>query len=73
MAETGGTDVGDLAEEKLYRQRARGAHSILVRQAKAGRTIQYGGLADELPMSNARNLTYVLGAIGNAPMRLSEK
>ena len=48
---------------KLYQERARRALPLLVRQAKAGRTITYGKLADELCMPNARNLNYPLGSI----------
>ena len=48
---------------KLYQERARRALPLLVRQAKAGRTITYGRLADELRMPNARNLNYPLGSI----------
>ena len=48
---------------KLYQERARRALPLLVRQAKSGRTITYGKLADELCMPNARNLNYPLGSI----------
>ena len=52
-------------DDKLYVQRAKFAFPILVRQARAGKPIFYSDLAQEIGMSNARNLNYVLGAIGN--------
>ena len=52
--------------------RARRALPILVRQAKAEKTIEYGALADELGMKNARNLNYPLGAIGNELLGLAD-
>lgn len=58
---------------RLYQQRARAALPLLVRQAKAGQTIYYGDLAEELGMPNAKNLNYVLGSIGQALIKLGEK
>ena len=58
--------------DKLYQRRARRALPVLVRQAKAGRPIEYGALAAELEMENARNLNYPLGAIGNELLSLGE-
>jgi hypothetical protein len=58
---------------KLYEQRAREALPLLVAQAKAGNTIQYGQLAQELGMPNARNLNHVLGAIGRELRNLSRE
>lgn len=52
--------------EKLYQERARLTLPYLVRQAKAGQTIYYSDLAEEIDIPNPRNLNYVLGAIGNA-------
>lgn len=64
------SDIGLLQGNSLFAQRARKAFPILVRQAHAGRIITYNKLADELEMSNPRNLNYVLGAIGNAILHL---
>ena len=58
---------------KLYQKRARLAFPILVRQAKAGSPIYYSDLSTELDMSNARNLNYVLGSIGQSMKDLSKK
>jgi hypothetical protein len=58
---------------KLYQQRARKAFPILVRQALAGTPILYSDLANEIEMTNPRNLNYVLGSIGKAIKNLSEK
>lgn len=64
---TGKKSNSDLLEgEKLYIRRARIALPILVRQARAGETIYYSELAEEIGMLNPRNLNFVLGAIGNA-------
>ena len=57
---------------KLYQKRARQALPILVRQAEAGNSIIYSDLANELGMSNARNLNYVLGSIGRTMENLSK-
>jgi hypothetical protein len=57
---------------KLYLIRARKVLPYLVRQAKAGQTIYYSDLAKEVGIPNPRNLNYVLGAIGNALIQLSE-
>ena len=70
VAQAGDPAVGTLAGDKLYQQRARAALPILVRQAKAGQTVTYGELADELSMPNPRNLDYVLGAVGNSLLAL---
>ena len=61
--------------DKLYQQRARRALPILVRQANAKKTIEYGALADELGMKKAfaaLNLKDPLGAIGNELLGLTE-
>jgi hypothetical protein len=73
MRETGEFSAGSLSGNKLYEQRARMALPILVRQAKAGQTMLYGELADELLMPNPRNLNYVLGAIGNSMLDLEAR
>ncbi|MAQ40680.1 MAG: hypothetical protein CMH15_06445 [Mesonia sp.] len=59
--------------DKLYVQRAKLAFPILVRQARAGKPIFYSDLAQEIGMSNARNLNYVLGAVGNWIKELQKK
>lgn len=59
--------------EKPYQKRARRALPLLVRQAKAEQPITYGGLAEELGISNPRTLNYPLGAIGNALLALSRE
>ncbi len=64
--ETGNaTAFGDFFGNKLYEQRARLALPLLIRQAKAQRTILYSDLATEIGMPNPRNLNYPLGLIGN--------
>ena len=62
-----------LAGDKPYQERARLALPHLVRQAKAGKTIYYSDLAEEINIPNPRNLNYVLGAIGNALKFLGEQ
>ena len=59
--------------EKLYQERARLTLPYLVRQAKAGQTIYYSDLAEEIEIPNPRNLNYVLGAIGNALIDLGKR
>lgn len=61
-----------LEGDKLYQQRARQALPILVRQAKAGRTIYYADLAEEIDIPNPRNLNYPLGSIGTELQELGE-
>jgi len=61
-----------ISGDKLYQKRARAALPLLVRQAQAGVTIFYSDLAEELDMSNPRNLNYVLGSIGQSLERLSK-
>jgi hypothetical protein len=61
-----------ISGNKLYQVRARAALPLLVRQAEAGVPIAYSDLAEELGMSNARNLNYVLGSIGRTMQRLSK-
>jgi hypothetical protein len=56
--------------KKLYLERARITLPYLVRQAKAGKTIYYSDLAVEINISNPRNLNFILGAIGNALIKL---
>jgi hypothetical protein len=58
---------------KLYQERARKALPILVEYAKHGKSVTYSDLAEKLEMPNARNLNYVLGAIGNSLERLSTR
>lgn len=67
------SNAGLLEGDKLYIQRARQVLPILVRQARAGETIYYSDLADEVGMSNPRNLNYPLGAIGNALEALAKR
>lgn len=62
-----------LSGEKLYQERARLTLPYLVRQAKAGQTIYYSNLAEEIGIPNPRNLNYVLGAIGNSLMKLGKR
>jgi hypothetical protein len=45
-----------MSGDKLYQERARRAMPILVRQALASQPIYYSDLAEELGMSNPRNL-----------------
>ena len=70
-AEIANSDILD--GSKPYLQRARLALPVLVRQAKAGQTIHYSDLADEIDISNPRNLNYPLGAIGNALKELGKR
>lgn len=62
-----------LTGDKLYKERARAALPLLVRQATAAKPIFYSSLAGELGMPNPRNLNYVLGSIGQAMARLSKQ
>lgn len=62
-----------LSGDKLYLERARITLPYLVRQAKAGQTIYYSNLAEEIGIPNPRNLNYPLGAIGNGLITLSKK
>lgn len=72
--ETSTITYSDLLQgDKLYLQRARLALPYLVRQAKAGKTIYYSDLAEEIGISNPRNLNYPLGAIGNGLIILGKK
>jgi hypothetical protein len=59
-----------LGGEKLYLKKARITLPYLVRQAKAGKTIYYSDLAAEINIPNPRNLNLILGAIGNALIKL---
>jgi hypothetical protein len=59
--------------DKPYQQRARAALPILVRQAKAQKTIYYADLAEELGMPNPRNLNFVLGSIGQSIVQLEKE
>ena len=62
-----------ISGDKLYQERARAALPLLVRQAKAGKSIFYSSLAEELGMANPRNLNYVLGSIGHTLEQLSKQ
>ena len=59
--------------DKLYQQRARAALPLLVRQAKAEKTIFYADLAVELKMPYALNLNFVLGSIGQSILQLARE
>ncbi len=67
--ETGESSAG-IDGDKLYQKRARKALPVLVRQALSGAPIFYEELADELGMSNPRNLNYVLGSVGQSLIEL---
>lgn len=71
------TDTAEQAEpffgDKPYQQKARAALPLLVRQAKAQRTIYYSDLADELGMPNPRNLNFVLGSVGQSILQLGRE
>jgi hypothetical protein len=56
----------DLHGNKPYQQVARRVLPILVRQVNAEEPIQYDRLAQEVGMSNPRNLNYPLDCIGQA-------
>lgn len=62
-----------LESDKLYLKRAREILPYLVRQAKAGQTIYYSDLAQEVNIPNPRNLNYPLGAIGNTLIELGKR
>ncbi|MDH6265035.1 hypothetical protein M2360_000416 [Rhizobium sp. SG_E_25_P2] len=62
-----------ISGESLYQERARRALPMLVRQAESGNSIFYSDLADELGMSNPRNLNFVLGSIGRTLENLSKR
>lgn len=70
--ETGESSAG-IDGDKLYQKRGRKALPVLVRQALSGAPIFYEELADELAMSNPRNLNYVLGSIGQSLIELGLK
>ncbi|MDN4131155.1 hypothetical protein [Pantoea ananatis] len=61
-----------ISGDKAYQIRARMALPLLVRQAEACTPILYSDLAEELGMSNPRNLNYVLGSIGQSLELLSK-
>ena len=58
---------------RTYQQRARTALPILVRQARAHRTLFYGELAHEMGIPNPRTLNYPLGSIGRALLDLGRR
>lgn len=62
----------DIHGNKLYHEVARQTLPILVRQAKAGKTIYYADLAQEINLPNPRNLNYPLGSIGTTLIELSK-
>ena len=59
--------------DRLYQQRARAALPLLVRQAKAQKTIFYADLATELNIPNPRNLNFVLGSVGQSILQLARE
>ncbi|MES2469418.1 MAG: hypothetical protein V4675_19085 [Verrucomicrobiota bacterium] len=59
--------------DKMYQQRARAALPLLVRQAKAQKTIFYADLAKELNIPNPRNLNFVLGSVGQSILKLARE
>jgi hypothetical protein len=67
------TSMGFGNGAKLYQQRALEALPLLVRQAKAGATIFYSDLGTAMKMPNARNLNFVLGAVGGELEQLSRR
>lgn len=71
MAETA-MQTENMFGNKLYQVRARKALPILVRQARSREPIFYEALADELGMSNPRNLNHVLGSVGVTLNELSD-
>ena len=58
---------------KMYQQRARTALPILVRQAKAHKTLFYSDLAHEMGIANPRTLNHPLGSIGRALQHLEKR
>ncbi len=66
--ETASADILD--SKKLYLVRAKITLPYLVRLANAGKTIYYSDLAKQINIPNPRNLNYILGAIGNALIKL---
>jgi hypothetical protein len=58
------------ANGSLYQRRALEALPILVRQAIAGQAIFYSEIAAELEIPNARNMNFVLGAVGTSMLQL---
>ena len=57
---------------KLYQKRARKALPILIAQAEAGVTVTYTKIANELGMTNARNMNDVLRCVGNTLIDVGE-
>lgn len=58
---------------KRYAQIAEDALPILVSQAKAGQTITYSALAEELGVSNPRYTAWILGSIGQTLINLEKR
>lgn len=63
----------DIFGASPYQQHAMAAFPLLVRQALAQEKITYRDLAEELGLSNPRNLNYILGSIGTTLVNLSRK
>lgn len=70
MPETAEKAKSLFEEAKPYHLDARRTLPVLVRQAQAGETIEYGVLAAEVGVNGARNMAYPLGSIGKTLVEL---
>jgi hypothetical protein len=73
MSETAEKAVSLLRGKKSYHPEAERTLPVLVRQARAFQTIEYGVLAPEVGVSSPRNLGYPLGAIGQTMLDLGQR
>lgn len=60
-------------DRRGYHDEARRTLPVLVRQAQAGETIEYGVIADEVGVNGARNMGYPLGCVGKTLLQLGER
>ena len=73
MSETAERVKSLFKSPKSYHSAARPTLPILVRQAKASESIQYGALATEVGVSSPRNMGYPLGSIGQTLLELGRR
>lgn len=66
-------NINSLDGDKLFQERARKTLPYLVRLAKAGQTIYYSDLAEEIDISNPRNFNKILDAVENGLEEISLK
>ena len=73
MSETATKAKSLFESPKPYHTAARLTLPVLVRQAKASETIQYGAVAAEVGVSSPRNMAYPLGSIGKTLLELGRQ